>query len=479
MRNKVEKESAFFDLERNPNKSEVDSFESLYDALRYVGLTSGLHINETVTLPPLQSKWSSTINILPLGLGCIGLVFNILALLIFSTSKTFRKTSFRFYIYAFALVNCASVLTHSWLYLIFYLVDPKQFCKFLQYFQQSTATTSLWIMTLLTLERSLTLSLPYTVKRFLQTRTTCFMLILVTVLCFALHIDEIISVDVKAFRWVNFAYGICSVKRHFHLLTERIKIVTHANSFMLPFLFNSILDIYICYKICERRKILLAQSSIVSTTSVYNKRKYRRFKKSLAHEITLSLLCQSLWLLFTYFPTHLYYFLISFKVINDHDRDNSTFNFLTRQNLLIYLAFSPALYVILSPTLRNEIHSYLSQLYRQHRSFSLSTTANPQKKLRSASCNIYHQQKRYSERFSQINSTFSKTKCKHIRGKFLSKSIALPFTLKYESKSVPCLTIYNNQQDYDQDGKIERSNTSDAFRTRPSREKITENFHLL
>ncbi|CAF1282030.1 unnamed protein product, partial [Rotaria magnacalcarata] len=451
MGNQIEKEYVFFNDEWNLNKSEVNSVESLYNAVRYVGLTSGLQINDTLTLPRLQSKWSSTRSILPLVLGCIGLVFNILALLIFSTSKTFRKTSFRFYIYTFALVNCASVLTHSWFYLIFYLVDPKHFCKFLQYFQQSTATTSLWIMILLTLERSLTISLPYTVKRFLQTRTICFMLIFVTVLCFALHIDEIISVDVKAFRWVNFAYGICSVRRHFHFLTERIKIVTHANSFILPFLFHSMLDIYICYKICERRKILLVRSSIVSTPSVDNTRKYRRFKKSLAYEITLTLLCQSLWLLFTYFPTHLYYFLISFKLIDDHDRDNSTLNFLMRQNLLIYLAFSPALYVILSPTLRNEINSYLCQLHRQHRSFSLSATANSQKKLRNASSNRCHQQKQYPGQFSQINSTFSMTKCKHMHGKLLSKSIALPFTSKYESKSVPCLVLYNNQYDYGQD----------------------------
>ena len=63
-----------------------------------------------------------------------------------------------------------------------------------------------------------------------------------------------------------------------------------------------------------------------------------------------------MWLLITYFPTHLYYSLISFKLINDYDRDNSTLVFLIRQNLLIYLAFSPTLFVILSPTLRREIH---------------------------------------------------------------------------------------------------------------------------
>lgn len=91
------------------NKTETYSFRSLYDALTYVGLASGLYINETLVLPRLQSKWSSTISILPLVLGFIGLVFNILALFIFSTSKTFRKTSFRYYIYALALINCGSV----------------------------------------------------------------------------------------------------------------------------------------------------------------------------------------------------------------------------------------------------------------------------------------------------------------------------------------------------------------------------------
>ena len=113
MKNKIEKEVVFLDLEWDLNKSEADSFRSLHDALRYVGLTSGLHINETLTLPRLQSKWPSKISILPLVLGCIGLAFNILALLVFSASKTFRKTSFRFYIYTFALVNCASILTYE------------------------------------------------------------------------------------------------------------------------------------------------------------------------------------------------------------------------------------------------------------------------------------------------------------------------------------------------------------------------------
>ncbi|CAF1315385.1 unnamed protein product [Rotaria sp. Silwood1] len=448
------------------NKTDLDSFGSLYDALRYVGVTSGLYINETLVSPRLKSKWSSVISILPLILGLIGLIFNILALLIFKTSKTFQKNSFRYYIYAFAIINCASVLTHSWLYLIFYLVDPTHLCKYLQYLQQSTATTSLWIMVLLSLERSLTFSLPFTIKKLLQSRTICIILVFITCLCFALHIDELISVDVKAFRWVNFAYGLCSVKRHFHILSERIEIVTHANSFILPFLFNSILDVYICYKICQRRKPTTIRSSLASSSNNQNtiKRKRQRLKKSLAHEITLTLLCQSMWLLVTYFPTHLYYFLISFKLINDHDRDNSTVNFFMRQNLLIYLAFSPALYVILSPTLRKEIHLNIRQSCKRHRIISLSNTSNSQNKFRNFLFDRYpshrhhHQQQQQSTQ--QIDLAFSMTTCEHMTEKFISKSsISIPLKTQYISKSVPCLYIYNNKYEHDEHYKIERSNT--------------------
>ena len=93
------------------DRNESDPFESLDDVLIYVGLTSGLYINETLLLPRTQSKWPSTISILPLVLGLIGLVFNILALLIFTASRTFRQNSFRWYIYALTLINCASILT--------------------------------------------------------------------------------------------------------------------------------------------------------------------------------------------------------------------------------------------------------------------------------------------------------------------------------------------------------------------------------
>ncbi|CAF1324624.1 unnamed protein product [Rotaria sp. Silwood1] len=354
----------------------TESFESLYDALTYVGFASGLYINQTLILPQEQSIWSSILNLIPLILGIIGLIFNILALLIFTASKTFRQGSFRCYIYTFVLVNCASILSHSWLYLLFYIVNPIYLCKYIQYLQQSLATTSLWIMVLLSFERSITFRRPLKVKNVLKPRTIYLILLIATCLCFILHIDELISVDIKAFRWVNFAYGICSIKRYLHLTTDRIKILTHSHSFILPFLFNSIFDIYICFNICQRRKRLFKKS-----LSMILNNKSSRLKISLTNEITLTLLCQSMWLLITYFPTHLYYFLISFKLIDDHDRDNSTLVFFIRLNLLIYLVFSPTLYVILSPTLRKEIYSYLGQSYERHRKTSSAYVFNTNKRL--------------------------------------------------------------------------------------------------
>ncbi len=92
------------------NTNATESFASLYDALKYVGLTSGLFMNETLVLRT-QIIRPSIINLIPLILGFIGLIFNILALLIFTVSRTFRQSSFRCYIYAFVLVNCASILT--------------------------------------------------------------------------------------------------------------------------------------------------------------------------------------------------------------------------------------------------------------------------------------------------------------------------------------------------------------------------------
>jgi hypothetical protein len=93
------------------NLTDLDKYDSLYDAFSYIGLTTGLHINESLLSPRLPSKFPSLSSTLPLILGFIGLIFNILALLIFAASKTFRQNSFRCYIYAFVFVNCASILT--------------------------------------------------------------------------------------------------------------------------------------------------------------------------------------------------------------------------------------------------------------------------------------------------------------------------------------------------------------------------------
>ena len=94
------------------NETKSGLFASIDDALKYVALTSGLYINETAVLLPSSLPHSpSVLSLLPLSLGVIGLVFNILALLIFTASKTYRENSFRCYIYAFVLVNCACILT--------------------------------------------------------------------------------------------------------------------------------------------------------------------------------------------------------------------------------------------------------------------------------------------------------------------------------------------------------------------------------
>lgn len=344
---------------------------------------------------------------------------------------------------------------HSWLYLAFYLADSLYLCKCLRYLQQSTATTSLWIMVLLSLERSFTFSRPFAMKKFLQSHTICFILLFVTFLCFVLHIDELISVDVKAFRWVNFAYGLCSVKRHLRLSNDRIKIVTHSHSFILPFLLNSILDVYICYKMCQRRKRLAVKSSYALKHS--HKGRFRRGKKSAAHEITLTLLCQSLWLLFTYFPTHLYYFLLSFNLIVDHDRDNSMLNLLMRQNLLVYLAFSPTLYVILSSTLRREIQTCICRSYKRHQPSSLSNMSSTQFKLRQF-FSYYERPQRSSAQ--RMHLTTFVTLSERIVRKTPSVSIVtVPCKTQYISKSAPCLLIYSVKDDFGQSQRAERSNT--------------------
>jgi len=318
-------------------------------------------------------------------------------------------------------------------------------------------------MVLLSLERSFTFSRPFTVKKLLQSRTICLIILIVTCFCFATHIDELISLDVKAFRWVNFAYGLCSVNRHLRYSSIRIKIITHSNSFILPFILNSILDIYICYKICQRRHRLGTKLPLLIKNNS-NKKFRKRSKKSLAHEITLTLLCQSMWLLFTYFPRHLYYFLISFNLINAHDRDNSTLSFLMRLNLLIYLAFSPTLYVILSPTLRREIRSYICISYKRHRPTSSTNMSNAQDKFRHFLLHhhyYYHNHQPTQQGNMQPGHlTVVITSNEQASGTNLSELISVPAKIGYLSESVPCLFLYKHEDEYEPSQKTERANTS-------------------
>jgi hypothetical protein len=304
-------------------------------------------------------------------------------------------------------------------------------------------------MVFLSFERSFTFTRPFTVKKLLKSRTICLILFVVTCVCFALHIDELISVDIKAFRWVNFAYGLCSIKRHSRLATDRIKIITHSHSFILPFVLNSILDVYICYNICQRRKRITKQS-----TSSIIKHKSRRSKISLANEITLTLLCQSMWLLITYFPTHLYYSLISFRFIKDHDRDNSTLVFFIRQNLLIYLAFSPTLFVILSPTLRREIHLHFCQPYKRRKTLSSSYLSSANKRLEKL---LNHHQEQQQQQYPTILITRSE----ELQRKSYPNSTTIPklFLIKEKSETISCLMAYTNDKEFDQCKKTERSST--------------------
>lgn len=297
-------------------------------------------------------------------------------------------------------------------------------------------------MVILSLERSFTFSKPFLVQKLVQPRTICLILSLVTSFCFTIHIDELISVDVKAFRWVNFAYGLCSVERHSRFSSVRIKIITHSHSFILPFLFNSILDIYISYKICQRRQ----RSSIITSS----KEKHRqRMKKSAAHEITLTLLCQSMWLLIAYFPRHLYYFLIQFDLIHDHDRDNSTFSLLLRLCLLIYLAFSPALYVIMSPTLRREIRSFICLTCKGHQPRRITCTSHTQRRFQSPP-------QRYSD---PIRKNILVTASEQLPRKSRFQRRSLPVKIEYLSKSVPCLFEYPHDQSWYENLRVERSTT--------------------
>ncbi|CAF0769528.1 unnamed protein product [Adineta ricciae] len=434
------------DLQWNMNANGSESFATLQDALNYVEFTSGMHINESVVPVPKQSIWLSVLNLIPLSLGIIGLLFNILALLIFTASKTFRQSPFRYYIYAFVLVNCASILSHSWLYMVFYIADQIRVCKYIHYLQQSLSTTSLWTMVLLSLERSFTFIRPFAVKNVLSSRTICLVIFLVICLCFLLHIDELVSVNSKAFRWVNFAYGLCSFKRDSLIKADRIKILTHSHSFILPFVLNTILDVYICYKICQRRKRLLEKTPSIVRKSM----KFRRSRNLLANEITLILLWQSMWLLITYFPAHLYYFWISFKLTNAHDRDNSIHVFIIRLNLLVYLAFSPTLYVIFSPTLRREIGYHLCRSYKKRRATSSSCVSLSHRK------SDNHLNERRRSRLSMLvtRSEELPRRCPQTTVKHPERCVKT-----FHSKSTPCLLPATQKNELYQYMKTERSST--------------------
>ena len=299
------------------------------------------------------------------------------------------------------------------------------------------------LMIFLSFERSFTFLKPYTIKKLLKTHTIYSFLFILTCLCFAIHIDQFLFVEIIAHRWVNFAYGTCSRKYYSYLITDRVKILTHALSFLIPFLLNSLLDIYICYNICQRRKRLLTKSTTIT--------KIRRSKISLANEITLTLLCQSMWLLITYFPRDAYYSLLSFQIIKDYDRDNSMLVFLIRQNLLIYLAFSPTLFVILSPTLRREIRSQLCRTYKQRKGLGSSYLSNTNSRIDQFLRTISFRQPRS---FSSVLITHSE----ELPRKFRSQSTSR--IAQHKSRSASCLAIkVNNLCDLEQSKKTQRALT--------------------
>ncbi|CAF1197808.1 unnamed protein product [Didymodactylos carnosus] len=291
--------------------------------------------------------------------GTIGFMFNLIAILIFSFSNTFCHSTFRCYIYSFIIVHCICIFSQTWSYLLFHIGNPNILCKTNTFLQQSSSTCSLWIMVLLSSERSFTFMHPYKVKKVFTPKITCIVLCLIILISLLLHIDELFIKDISTFRWISVSYGICSIKREKYYFDIKIKILLYSISFILPFLLNSIFDIYICRQMCLRRK-KMAHAKI----NCYQFGKKRT--RSLTHEITLTLLCLSCWLLLTYFPSRLYYLLVSFNLI-DYAKDNSILMILMRYNLLIYLAFSPTLYVILSPTLRNEIKQYICFMYNYHK----------------------------------------------------------------------------------------------------------------
>lgn len=315
----------------------------------------------------------------------------------------------------------------------------------MNYLQQSLSTTSLWFMVFLSIERSLAFARPYVVKKYLQSHRIYGILFLAMVICFLIHLDEVLYIEIKAFRWVNFAYGLCSIKRNFRASTDRMKIFRHASFFVLPFLINSLLDLYICMKICERRRSLFKRSMTIT-----HKKRSRRSKISLANEITLTLLCQSLWLLVTYFPARLYYLLISFKLIDDHDRDDSPLTYFIRFNLLIYLAFSPTLYVILSPTLRREIQSFFTHRSKRSRTTSSSFLSSMNRKL----------EKLLGEIRARPNPVIFISRSEEFPPRSQRSRTCIPrkkHPMTYLSKSTPCLSLFNPDSEFWM--KLERSST--------------------
>lgn len=86
-----------------------NSSESLRAAMQYIDSVRGYNGSDFGA--PRTRQWPSILNTIPLILGFVGLIFNILALLVFTASKNFRRSSFRCYIYAFVLANCVSIVT--------------------------------------------------------------------------------------------------------------------------------------------------------------------------------------------------------------------------------------------------------------------------------------------------------------------------------------------------------------------------------
>ena len=88
-----------------------DAFASLDDALDYVKSVSGMQINMTLLTDDENTLWTLVVNILPLIVSTIGFLVNILSVILFTVSKTFLKSSLRYYINTFVFINCISILT--------------------------------------------------------------------------------------------------------------------------------------------------------------------------------------------------------------------------------------------------------------------------------------------------------------------------------------------------------------------------------